>query len=81
MGEAEEGKGGQMVMERDLTWGGEHTIYRWCIIELYPESYILLLTNVTSTNSIKCLSVKSFKKVEGKKVVESSYDSKEEAAS
>ena len=51
-----------MVMEGDLTWGGEHTIYRWCIIELYPESYILLLTNVTSTNSIKCLSVKSLKK-------------------
>ena len=26
MGEAGEGKGGQMGMEGDLTWGGEHTI-------------------------------------------------------
>ena len=24
-----------MVMEGDLTWDGEHTIYRWCIIEVY----------------------------------------------
>ena len=26
VGEAEEGKGGQMDVEGDLTWGGEHTI-------------------------------------------------------
>ena len=27
-GEEEEGMGGQMVMDRDLTWGGEHSVYR-----------------------------------------------------
>ena len=42
-------------MEGDLTWGGEHTIQ--CTgdaLENYtPEAYIILLTNVTSVNSIK----------------------------
>ena len=26
VGEAEKGKGGSVGLERDLTWGGEHTI-------------------------------------------------------
>ena len=44
-----------MVMGGDLTWGGEHTIQytddglQNCI----PETYIILLTNVTQIYSIK----------------------------
>ena len=43
IGEVEEGKGGQEGMEGDLPLGGEHTICRWCIIELYtwnPYNFI-----------------------------------------
>ena len=33
--EVEEGMGGQIVMDGDLTWGGTHnTAYRWYIVEL-----------------------------------------------
>ena len=44
-----------MVMEGDLTWGGEPTTQYtddvlWNCI---PETYILLLTSVTPINSIK----------------------------
>ena len=42
-----------MVMEGDLTWGGEHTI-QYTDDVLYnctPETYIILLTNVTPINS------------------------------
>ena len=44
-----------MVMEGDLTWGGEHTIqYATDVLQNYtPETYIILLTNVTPINSIK----------------------------
>ena len=44
-----------MVIEGDLTWGGEHTIQytddvlQNCIL----ETYIILLTYVTPINSIK----------------------------
>ena len=44
-----------MVMEGDLTWGGEHTIQYTCDV-LYnctPETYVILLTNVTPINSVK----------------------------
>ena len=44
-----------MVMEEDLTWGGEHTVQ--CTDDVLwnctPETYIILLTNVTPINSIK----------------------------
>ena len=50
-----EGMGGQMVMEGDLTWGGEHTIQ--CTDDVLwdctPETYIILLINVIPINSIK----------------------------
>ena len=38
-----------MVMEGDLTWGGEHTIQYTDIVlqNCVPETYILLLANVT----------------------------------
>ena len=43
-----------MVMEGDLTWGGAHTIQ--CTDDILctctPETYMILLTNVTPTNSI-----------------------------
>ena len=44
-----------MVIEGDLTWGGEHTIqYTDDVLEnCTPETYIILLTNVTPINSIK----------------------------
>ena len=49
-----------MVMEGDLTWGGEHTVQ--CTDDVLwnraPEAYIIGLTNVTRINSIK-------KKIEG----------------
>ena len=43
-----------MVMEGDLTWGGEHTIqYTDDILQnRTPETFIILLTNVTPINSI-----------------------------
>ena len=50
-----------MVMERDLTWGGEHTIQctdkvlQMCI----PETYIILLTNVTPINMKNEIKLKS----------------------
>ena len=42
-------------MEGDWTWGGEHTIqYTDDISQNYaPETYVILLTNVTPKNSIK----------------------------
>ena len=44
-----------MVMEGDLTWGGEHTAQ--CADDVLqnctPETCIILLTNVTTINSIK----------------------------
>ena len=44
-------------MEGDLPWGGEHTIrYTEDVLQNYtPETYIILLTNVTSINSIQFL--------------------------
>ena len=44
-----------MMMEEDLTWGGEHTIQ--CTDDVLwnrtPETCIILLTSVTPINSIK----------------------------
>ena len=44
-----------MVRDRDLTWGGEHTIQ--CTDDVLqncaPETCIILLTSVTPINSIK----------------------------
>ena len=44
-----------MVMERDLTQGGEHTIH--CTDDVLqnrvPETYVILLTKVTPINSLK----------------------------
>ena len=51
-----------MVMEGDLTWGGEHIIQYTDNI-LYnstPGTYIISLTNVTLINSIKNKSVITF---------------------
>ena len=44
--EVEEGKGGKMVLEWDLTQSGEHTIqYTDDVLWNYiPETYIILLT-------------------------------------
>ena len=44
-----------MVMEGDLTWGGEHTIHyiNDLLQNCTPETYVILLTNVTLINSIK----------------------------
>ena len=44
-----------MVMEGDLTWGGEHTIqYTDDVLQsCMPENYIILLISVTPINSIK----------------------------
>ena len=44
-----------MVIEGDLAYGAEHTIQciMWCITECTPETYIILLTNVTSISSIQ----------------------------
>ena len=43
-----------MVMEGDLTWGGEYTIqYADDIVQnCIPETYIMSLVNVTPINSI-----------------------------
>ena len=42
-------------MEEDLTWDGEHTIqYTDDVLQnCTPETYIILLTNVTPINSIR----------------------------
>ena len=44
-----------MVIEGDLTWGGEHTVP--CTDDVLqictPESYTILLINVTPIDSIK----------------------------
>ena len=47
-------------MEGDLTWGGEHKIqYIDDVLQnCTPETYIILLTNVTPINSIKINTVK-----------------------
>ena len=44
-----------MVMEIDMTWGDEHKIqYRDAVLQnCTPETYIILLTDVTPINSIK----------------------------
>ena len=44
-----------MVMEGDLTWGGEHTVQctDHVLQNCTPETYIILLTDVTPINSIK----------------------------
>ena len=51
-----------MVIEGDLTWGGEHTIqYTDDVLEnCTPETYIILLTNVTSINAMKIKKKKAF---------------------
>ena len=50
-----EGRGGEMVRDGDLTWGGEHTTR--CVDDVLwncaPETCILLLTNVKPINSKK----------------------------
>ena len=47
------------MMEGDLTWDGEHTIqYTGDVLwNSIPETYIILLTNVTPINSINELSL------------------------
>ena len=42
-------------MEGNLTWGGEHTIkYTGDMVQkCTPETYIILLSNVTPINSMK----------------------------
>ena len=44
-----------MVMEGDLTWGGEHTIqYTDDVLQnCTPETYTILLTDVMPISSIK----------------------------
>ena len=44
-------------MEGDLTWGGEHTIQYTddALQNSTPETYRILLTNVTPINSINFL--------------------------
>ena len=44
-----------MVIEGDLTWGGEHTVQGTddVLQNCAPETYIYLLTSVTQINSIK----------------------------
>ena len=53
-----------MVMEGDLTWGGEHTIqYSDDILQnCTSETYRILLTNVTPLKSIKIKRDKERKK-------------------
>ena len=43
------------MTERDLTWGGEHTVqYTDDVLQKRTsETYTILLTNVTPINSIK----------------------------
>ena len=42
-------------MERDMTWGGKHTIHYTddVLQNRTPETYVILLTNVTPINSIQ----------------------------
>ena len=49
-----------MVMEGDLTWGGEHTVqYTDDMVQnLTQETYLILLTDVTPVNSIKYKKIK-----------------------
>ena len=44
-----------MVMEGDVTWGGEHTIRCTDAVlqNCTPETYIILLTNAIPINSIR----------------------------
>ena len=43
-----------MVMEGDLTWDGEHTVqYTDDVQNCTPETYKILLTNVTPLSSVK----------------------------
>ena len=44
-----------MVMEKALTWGGEHMVqYTSEVLQnCTPETYMILLTNVTPINSTK----------------------------
>ena len=44
-----------MVMDGDLSWGGEHTIqYADDVLQHgTPETYIIILTNVTTVNAVK----------------------------
>ena len=53
--EVEEGKAGINGDGRRLDLGGEHTIQRTddVLWNCPPETYIILLTNVTPINSIK----------------------------
>lgn len=52
-----------MVVEGDLTWGGEHIIqYTDDMLQnCTPETYILLLNNVTPINSIKKVKTNNIK--------------------
>ena len=44
-----------MMMEGDLTWGGEHTIQNTddVLQNCTPETYIIWLSSITPINSIK----------------------------
>ena len=54
-GEVEKGKGMEMVMEGDLTWGGEHTVqYTDDILQNCTlETYIILLTSIVPVIQIQ----------------------------
>lgn len=41
-----------MVLERGLTWGDKYTMQDDVLQNCIPETCIVLLTNVTPTNSI-----------------------------
>lgn len=45
--------GRYMVMNGDLTWGGEHIINSVQIMYCAPETCIILLTSVTPTHFIE----------------------------
>ena len=59
----EEGYGGQMMMDRDLTWDGDDTIQRTDDVQqnCAPKTCIILLTSVTPINSDKTLLWKNSK--------------------
>lgn len=44
-----------MVIEGNVTWGGEHTVQHadYVLQNYIPEIYTILLTNVNLINSIK----------------------------
>ena len=52
-----------MVVGRDLTWGGEHTIqYTDDVLQnIQVYNSVILLTSVTPINSIKNNKIKKFK--------------------